>query len=476
MPKKSNNHINKKLSSTLIFSGAVLIILAFVLMRVESIFGWVGDLLIILRPMLIGIALTFVLYKPNILINAYLEKLTKGKRFPCNGVAVLLTYLMFFGIVAGIIGIIVPSFRDSIEEFTTKFSIYMANIQRGLENILNLLQGNNGDGLLSLFNLSTDDIMHQVTNAAASIPEYIPDAMESIGEWASGLTGVVTDIVFGIAFSVYILAGRTRLKRQIKRIIKTFCSDKTYSQISHYSTLIFSTFSSFVSGQLMEALILGVLCFLGMTILGFPYAVMISVIIGVTNIVPIIGPIIGTIPGAIIYLMIDPWRAVWFVIFVIVMQQIDSNLIYPRVVGNSVGLPAIWILFAVTVGGGLFGVMGMIVGVPVMSLIYTILREKTAAAAEPDPTAGMPDDREPLFPELGEKVSKVTTKAKGWIDTGKGKLHDGFHTILEQFADIIQRRNSDEEESAEKNTGETSEPTAEISTETVAVEEKAEEK
>ncbi|MBQ8687799.1 MAG: AI-2E family transporter [Ruminococcus sp.] len=440
MPKKSNHHINKTLSSTLIFSGAVLIVLAFVLMRVESIFGWVGDLLTILRPMLIGIALTFVLYKPNILINAYLEKLTKGKRFPCNGVAVLLTYLLFFGILTGIIGIIVPSFRSSIEEFTTKFSIYMANIQRGLENILNILQGTDGNGLLSMFNLNTDDIMKQVTNAASSIPEYIPEAMESVGEWASGLTGVLTDIVFGIAFSVYILAGRDRLKRQIKRIIKTFCSDATYSHMSHYSKLVFSTFSSFVSGQLMEALILGVLCFIGMTILGFPYAVMISVIIGVTNIIPIIGPIIGTIPGAIIYLMIDPWRAIWFVIFVIVMQQIDSNLIYPRVVGNSVGLPAIWILFAVTVGGGLFGVMGMIVGVPVMSLIYTILREKTSAAAEPDPKAGQPDDREPLFPELGEKASRLANQAKNWIGIGKTKLNDGFHMVMEQVADLIQRK------------------------------------
>ena len=427
MAKKSNHNINKTLSMTLIFSGSVLILMAFILIRVETIFSWIGTLLEILRPMLIGIILTFILYKPTLRITELLKKMTKNKRFPCNGVAVLLTYLLFFGILTGIIWIVVPSFITSIDEFSSKFTIYVDNIKNGLDYVMNLLQGTDGNGLLSQMNLSIDDIMRQITNFVSKMPDYIPDVMEAVGGWASSIAGVLTDIVFGIAFSVYILAGRTRLKRQLKRIVKTFFSETTYRRISHYSSLTFSTFSSFVSGQLMEALILGLLCFIGMTILGFPYATMISVIIGVTNIIPIIGPIIGTVPGAAIYLMIDPWKAVWFVIFIIVLQQIDSNLIYPRVVGSSVGLPAIWILFAVTVGGGLFGVLGMIIGVPVMSLIYTILKEKTSEAAEKESDDDAPDQREPMFPVkavVEEKTTALFSKIKQGVRGGFGHIMD----------------------------------------------------
>lgn len=425
---------------TLIFSGAALILLAFVLMRVETILGWIGGLLSILRPVFIGIVLTFVLYGPTVKITHFLEKVTKGRRFPCNGVAVLLSYLSFFGILIGLIWIVVPSFITSFDEFTGKFSTYIVNIQKALDNALNFIKSGAGIDLLDQFNLDTRDIISQVSTFVSKVPDYMPDVMEKVGQWASSLAGVLADIAFGVAFSVYILIGRDRLKRQLKRIAKTFFSDASYERISYYSKLTFNTFSNFVSGQLMEALTLGLLCFIGMTILGFPYATMISVIIGVTNIIPIIGPIIGTIPGAAIYLMIDPWKAIWFVIFVIVLQQIDSNLIYPRVVGGSVGLPAIWILFAVTVGGGLFGVIGMVVGVPLMSVIYTVLREKTAQAASEESVIN--DTREPMFPEAREKTTELFSKIKG-------SVHSGFSSILDRIDERIHKKNADSEDEAE---------------------------
>lgn len=437
MPKRKHN-INKTLAITLIFSGAVLIILAFVLMRLENILGWIGSLLSILRPVFIGIVLTFVLYGPVVKIKGLLEKITKGKRFPCNGVAVLLSYIFFFGILTGLIWIVVPSFITSIEEFSGKFSTYMNNIQDSLENLMNLVRDSGGSDFFERLNFNADDLIKQISTVVSKVPDYMPEVMEKVGQWASGFAGVITDIVLGVAFSVYMLAGKEKLKRQAKRIIKTFFSQTSYDRISHYSSLIFNTFSNFVSGQLMEALILGLLCFIGMTILGFPYAIMISVIVGVTNIIPIIGPIIGTIPGAIIYLMIDPWKAVWFVVFVIVLQQIDSNLIYPRVVGSSVGLPAIWILFAVTAGGGMFGVIGMIIGVPLMSVIYTVLREKTAAAAEANNSSN--ENKAPMFPVVGEKTTELFSKLKGAV-------HSGLGSVMDKIDDRIHKRESDKKSS-----------------------------
>ncbi len=440
---KLNNNINKSLAMTLIFSGAVLIALAFVLMRIENIIGWIGSLLSILRPIFIGILLTFILYGPTVRLTHLLEKATKGRRFPCNGVAVLISYVLFLGILTGLIWIVVPSFISSIQEFTAKFSTYMYNIQNWLNGVLSFINDAGGFNIMEMLSLNIDEIIKQITNVVSMIPDYIPDLMETIGEWASGIAGVLTDIVFGIAFSVYMLIGRKRLKRQAKRIIKTFCSQTVYNRIAHITNLVFGTFSNFVSGQLIEALILGLLCFIGMTILDFPYAVMISVIIGVTNIIPIIGPIIGTIPGVIIYLLVDPWRAVWFVIFIIILQQIDSNLIYPRVVGSSVGLPAIWILFAVTVGGGMFGVVGMVVGVPLMSLIYTILREKTAAAAAEEEVEI--DNRPPMFPEVNEKASEIVAKMKG-------SVQNGFSSVMDKINERIRRKDSEKERSETKET------------------------
>ena len=451
MPKRKHN-INKTLAITLIFSGAALILLAFVLMRVENIIGWIGSLLGILRPIFIGIVLTFVLYGPVVKIKKLLEKLTEGKRFPCNGVAVLLSYIFFFGILTGLIWIVVPSFINSIDEFTGKFSTYMLNMQHALENVMDFVRGEDGTGFLDKFNFNVDDVISQISTVVSKIPDYMPEVMEKIGQWASGFAGIITDIVLGVAFSVYMLAGRVKLKRQARRIIKTFFSQTGYNRISHYSSLVFNTFSNFVSGQLIEALILGLLCFIGMTILGFPYAIMISVIVGVTNIIPIIGPIIGTIPGAVVYLMIDPWKAVWFVIFVIVLQQIDSNLIYPRVVGSSVGLPAIWILFAVTVGGGMFGVIGMIVGVPFMSVLYTVLREKTADAAEvgDDNSSNDNQNKQPIFPVVGEKTNQIFSKLRSTLQNGLGNVMDKIdERIHKKESSVENEEESDEHD--EKN-------------------------
>lgn len=441
MPKKKNN-INKTLAITLIFSGAVLILLAFVLMRVENILGWIGSFLGIMRPIFIGIALTFILYGPVVKTTKFLEKVTKGKRFPCNGVAVLLSYVFFIGILIGLIWIVVPSFINSIEEFAGKFSIYMINIQNSLENVIRFINGNGSTNFLENFNINTKDIISQISSVVSKLPDHIPDIMEKVGSWASGFAGVLTDIGFGLAFSIYMLIGRSKLKGQAKRIVKTFFSQSSYERISHYSSLIFNTFSNFVSGQLMEALILGLLCFIGMTILGFPYAIMISVIIGVTNIIPIIGPIIGTIPGVVIYLMIDPWKAVWFVVFIIVLQQIDSNLIYPRVVGSSVGLPAIWILFAITIGSGLFGIIGMIIGVPVMSLIYTILREKTAAAAEKNDKENI--EKPPMFPAVNEKTTEIFSKVKSTV-------HNGLGNIIDKIDDRIHKKEKHKDKEIKNN-------------------------
>ena len=277
-----------------------------------------------------------------------------------------------------IIWIIVPQFITSIRDFGDNIMLYY-------NNVMKFLNSSRGEQILKF--LEDNDINPAMLRTKLmSLTTYIPDAVGTLSTWASGLIGGVIDFFIGLIFSVYVLAARNKLRSQGRQILRHFLPEKHYHRLSHYGRLTFSTFSNFISGQLSDAFILGVLIFCVMSIGGLEYPMMIAVIIGITNMIPYVGPWMGTIPCALILLMVNPGHAIAFVIIVIIAQQIDSNLIYPRVVGTSVGLPAIWVLFAITVGGGLFGVLGMIVGVPVMSIIYTVMREKTASGTPNQPS------------------------------------------------------------------------------------------
>lgn len=185
----------------------------------------------------------------------------------------------------------------------------------------------------------------------------------------------IFNLVMGIVFALYILLQKEKLLLQSKKLILAYVSKEKVENIFEFGRLTNDTFSRFISGQVIEACILGILCFLGMTLFGFPYAAAISVLIGVTALIPFFGAFLGVSIGAILIFAINPVKAIWFIIYFLILQQVEGNLIYPKVVGNSVGLPAIWVILAVTVGGSLFGVIGMLIGVPFVSVIYKTLRK-----------------------------------------------------------------------------------------------------
>lgn len=366
--------VNKEWSATIIFSGIILLLVAFLFIRHELFTNLLSYLLGVLRPILIGLIIAFVLYRPTCQIERFCVKVQKKMpRFPVAGASVLLAYLMLLLILAVIIWIIVPQFVESIRDFTDNILVYY-------NNVMDFLNSSRGEQILKILNENGFDPA-SLRARLMSFTAYIPDALGTISTWASGLIGGVIDFFIGLIFSVYVLAGRHKLKLQGKQILRHYLPTKHYRRISHYGKLTFITFSNFISGQLTDAFILGILIFFVMSVGGLEYPMMIAVIIGITNMIPYVGPWLGTIPCALILLMVNPWHAIAFVIIVIIAQQVDSNLIYPRVVGASIGLPAIWVLFAITVGGGLFGVGGMIIGVPVMSIVYTIIREKTRSNA-----------------------------------------------------------------------------------------------
>lgn len=193
----------------------------------------------------------------------------------------------------------------------------------------------------------------------------------------SSVAGVVIDLIVSLAFAVYILAAKEKLSAQVKRLIRVWVPKDAARMLLHVSDVCISVFERFVVGQTMESLILGTLCTVGMLILRLPYAPMVGALIGVTAFIPIVGAYLGAFVGAFMILTIDPFKALVFLIFLIILQQVEGNLIYPRVVGSKIHLPAIWVLAAITIGGRFAGPIGMLLAVPVFSSAYELIREAT---------------------------------------------------------------------------------------------------
>ena len=192
---------------------------------------------------------------------------------------------------------------------------------------------------------------------------------------ASTIIGGVVNVFVALVFSFYILAQKEKLGDQFRRILRAYCPQKVNNRVLEIASLAGKNFSSFITGQCMEAVILGVMFVITMTLFGFPYAVMVGVLIAFTALIPIVGAFIGCFVGAFLIMVDDPVKAVWFLVLFIILQQIEGNLIYPHVVGNSVGLPSIWVLAAVTVDGSLMGVVGMLIFIPILSTVYALIRE-----------------------------------------------------------------------------------------------------
>lgn len=322
-------------------------------------------------PLLVGFAIAYVL---NILMSFYekhyFKKFSDAKAVKLSRRAVCLTsaILTLIAITALIIWLVIPELalclRFLIAEIPSLVQKLMSNSM--LKDILS------EDTLSALSGLEWNSY---ITKAA----EYFVSGFSSIaGTVFSAVSSVFTGVfnaLISIIFAIYILLSRDRLKEQCRRLINCYAKDKWKNKAMHLLSVTDKSFHSFIVGQCIEAVILGVLCTIGMLIFGFPYATMIGALVGFTALVPIAGAFIGAGAGAVMILTVSPVKALLFIVFIVVLQQLEENLIYPKVVGKSVGLPSIWVLAAITVGGGLMGIMGMLVAVPIVSAAYKLLRE-----------------------------------------------------------------------------------------------------
>ena len=341
----------------------IIVLMLFILMNYSWLWATLMTFLDVIKPFIYGVCIAFVF---NIPMQFFMRKLPPKKdgRKP-KLLAALITLLCFIIVITLIIWIIVPRIVDNIMLLVNNFDSYIAEVERFIE-ILFENMGLSND-LIDGFINSLGELGNQFVGALQSL---IP-AMFSI---LTMIASSITNVVFSILIAMYLIISKETLIRQGDRIGKALLNEKRYYLFKELMHLISDTFASFISGQGIEAVIIGVLCYIGCKILGFEYASIVSVIIGVTNMIPIFGAIIGTAFSALLIAFVNPVQGLIFLVFGVCLQQFESNLIYPHVVGSSIGLPPLWVLFAVTLGGGLFGVAGMLFGLPTFSVIYEIFR------------------------------------------------------------------------------------------------------
>lgn len=355
----------ERLLHIIVVGGGVLLLLAFVILRYEGFFAMLRYLLKTMRPLLLGVLFASVLNRPFRRVETDLLRLRKRRWFTlsvrqCHALALLITVLFVLFILVGIVCVILPQLRESIGLLTEHSAFYGENLRQWLAMnspafLLEWLSGEQAGKLMEM------------------AKAYLPTLIAKTYDYTAGFLGCVADVGIGAVFSVYLLADGQRLKAQAADIVCRIVGKERQQWLANNTRMICMTFARFFSSQITEAVILGSLCYVGMRLFSFPYPVLISVIIGLTNIIPYVGPVAGTIPCVLILLLVKPDTTVWFLLFIIVLQQLESNLIYPRIVGHSVGLPPAWVLSAIVIGGGLWGIAGLLFGVPLTAVIYTAL-------------------------------------------------------------------------------------------------------
>lgn len=353
------------------------LILMAVLMNFKAVGNYIVFLWGIIFPFVLGGAIAFILNIPMSAIEKQFSKIkTKSKKGEklrnriIRPVSMVLAILLVFLIIGLVIGVVVPQLGQTINSIGESMSRSLPKIQAWLEQIFQ----DQEEIVNYIKNLDFDwqnwlnSIKDFAWSGAGSVLSYTMSATMMV------VNGVVTFFI-AVIFALYILVQKENLGRQCKKLITAIFPQKTVDKILTICSLSYKTFSRFITGQCLEAMILGTMFFVAMTIFRLPYALLVGVLIAFTALIPIVGAFIGCFVGALLILMVNPMQAVFFVILFLILQQVEGNLIYPHVVGNSVGLPSIWVLFAVTVGGKLMGVMGMLVFIPLMSVLYSLLRE-----------------------------------------------------------------------------------------------------
>lgn len=364
-------------------------------------------------PLILGVAVAYVINIIMVRVERIYFPKTKNRFVAASrrGVSIVVSLLLVAGIFSLVARLVLP-------ELGKAFAVIGRNVPIFLEEAAAWLEKNNaGNTADMLKNVDWNNVMDKVADVVKSgFTSFVNSTLTAVG----AVVGSVVNFFIGLIFGIYILSGKEKLHSQVSRIMHAYMKERTVARIRYIYRTANETFSSFIIGQCTEAVILGTLCTIGMLLFRFPYAPMIGAFIGATALIPIVGAYLGAAVGAFMILTVDPLKALLFIIFIVVLQQLEGNLIYPRVVGSSIGLPGIWVLAAVTVGGGLGGIGGMLLGVPVAATAYKLIRNDVAGRNGRRPDNPQENIRE-TPQEAQKKVPREAAASVGRREKQKGR-------------------------------------------------------
>lgn len=368
--KITDKIIIRKITKWLIGVVTACILIYLAIRHLDIIAAGMSWLVNVMSPILLGAAMAFILNVPMRPIEKHLHfKHEKAKR----PLAIFLSLVFVLGIFTGVAFLVIPEIADAVR-------LAAQIILSGIDQATFLEK--NIDFSAFPFGEYLEQIDIDWVQLKINLEEWTISQRNVLLKQAAGTVSTIAagfmNFFIGLVFSIYILANKEKLKIQTRRLIHAWLPEKLGVSLTHIVSICNVSFRNFIAGQATEAVILGTLCTIGMLILRLPYAPMVGALVGVTALIPIVGAFIGTMIGAFLILTVSPLKAFVFVVFLIILQQIEGNLIYPKVVGSKINLPAMWVLAAVTVGGNLAGPVGMLLGVPTASAVYELLKEATA--------------------------------------------------------------------------------------------------
>ena len=373
-PSKFREQVVK--SMTMFFVVAACILFYFALLRLSEISKTVRMILAVLKPIIYGMVIAYLLnplvrwveQKMMHFLEKYFPKFKKKEAFS-RGCGIFLAIVLLLVVVVELLNMMIPQLYVSIRDMIFNVPSQMNTFVKAF----NKMHSSN-----TTVGMMLENVIEEATTFVQTWMRT--DLMDKVNEWMTQLTaGVVLmvkeilNLIIGIIVSIYILFSKEKFAKQSKKVIYAIFKPDDANLILHLAGKSNEIFGGFIIGKIIDSAIIGVLCFIGLSIMDMPYTLLVSVVVGVTNVIPFFGPYIGAIPSVILILLADPVKGLYFLIFILILQQFDGNILGPKILGNSTGLSSFWVVFSILIGGGLFGIPGMILGVPTFAVIYYIV-------------------------------------------------------------------------------------------------------
>lgn len=337
--------------------------------QLSGVLDKLNNVVVVMQPIIMGAVMAYIFnfilkfYEDKILKDKYLSKVRiKSKR----GLGILFTYLTVSLILLLFMKFVFPQLVESIVGLVNDVPVYVNNLGTLINDFM--LDINLNEGIQNVAHENWNDFVNYIV-------KFVTNLIPVLGGMLASVASSVWNIIIGLIVSIYLLADKERFIALLKKITYAVFPLSYAKKVIDLGKRCNLTFGKFISGKIVDSFIIGILTFVVLTIFKMPYTLLVSIIVGITNIIPFFGPFIGAIPSVIIILFVSPVKAAWFILIILVIQQLDGNLIGPKILGNSIGISAFWILFAILVTGKLLGLLGMIIGVPLFAVIYTILKE-----------------------------------------------------------------------------------------------------